>query len=237
MLTVTHTLTRPPFITHAQSGIVAPQPALAFCLARYDKRHYHDALFAQAGLPFPPALAQAVDKRKAEYFAARFCAQQLLRQLGDNDVVGSHPDRAPQWPAGVYGSLSHSGDLAIAVVARQSSGLRPGVDIEHMNADVMRETAEMFTTPAEQVLLARTDLAREQALLITFSAKESLFKALYPQVQQMFDFDSACIIELNSAQQRFRLRLTRSLAVKLPQGSEFTGFYQHIDDAVVTCVF
>lgn len=56
---------------------------------------------------------------------------------------------------------------------------------------IMLELATTFTTVDERNILDRTDISMETALLIVFSAKESLFKALYPQSQHIFRFEAA----------------------------------------------
>lgn len=49
----------------------------------------------------------------------------------------------------------------------------------------MLEIAPAFTIEEERALLAGSGLPFETALAIVFSAKESLFKALYPQVRHL----------------------------------------------------
>lgn len=70
----------------------------------------------------------------------------------------------------------------------QEAGLIPGVDIETFSSITIRETANLFSSLDEQALLVDSGIDYEIALLITFSAKESLFKALYPEVRYLFGF-------------------------------------------------
>lgn len=68
-------------------------------------------------------------------------------------------------------------------------------------------------------------LPREQhALLVTltFSAKESLFKALYPIVQQRFYFEHAEVVEWSAAG-HVRLRLLTDLSAEWSHGTELSA--------------
>ncbi|MCW2482005.1 4'-phosphopantetheinyl transferase family protein, partial [Candidatus Symbiopectobacterium sp. NZEC135] len=73
-----------------------------------------------------------------------------------------------------------------------------------------------------------------QAVTLSFSAKESLFKAIYPSVQHYFDFLDAQITVLNQAQQVFELQLQTTLAPEFPTGRRFRGVYRMMADKVTT---
>ncbi|HEP0585747.1 TPA: 4'-phosphopantetheinyl transferase family protein [Klebsiella aerogenes] len=236
MFIVTDTFHDQPFIQHAECGYLRADPALKFCRVRFARSQLQDALFSQYAIPLPPSLTGAVAKRKAEYLAGRYCAHYLLRQSGCLEPVLIAADRAPIWPAGWRGSVSHSEDIAIAVVSAEDDGLHPGVDIEHLQPEIMLESADMFVSRTEQAQLSCCGLDKEWALLLAFSAKESLFKALYPRVQQMFDFDAAAMVALDPANQRFTLRLNKTLSDAFPAGSQFSGEYYFSEGTVLTCL-
>ncbi|UNK28886.1 4'-phosphopantetheinyl transferase superfamily protein [Serratia plymuthica] len=224
------------FIRQQSTGFVTDVPAVTACLVEFDGRGYHNALFAQLSIPLPGVLSSAVAKRRADYLSGRYAARQLLMNAGCRDAVAVGPDRAPVWPAGWCGSISHTGKWAIAVLSPQHYRVNPGVDIERLQPEVMREIATTFTTPDERALLAKSPLPYETALLITFSAKESLFKALFPQVQHMFGFEAAWLCELNPQQNAFTLQLTRRLAPRLPAGYRVRGRYLVRDSEVITLI-
>lgn len=236
MFIVTDTFHDQPFIQHAECGYLRADPALKFCRVRFARSQLQDALFSQYAIPLPPSLTGAVAKRKAEYLAGRYCAHYLLRQSGCLEPVLIAADRAPIWPAGWRGSVSHSEDIAIAVVSAEDDSLHPGVDIEHLQPEIMLESADMFVSRTEQAQLSCCGLDKEWALLLAFSAKESLFKALYPRVQQMFDFDAAAMVALDPANQRFTLRLNKTLSDAFPAGSQFSGEYYFSEGTVLTCL-
>lgn len=134
-----------------------------------------------------PAVARAVPKRRAEFAAGRRAARAALAQLGlPAQAIPQGPDRAPRWPAGVTGSISHCDGLCVAVAS--VSGPALGVDIEPatpLAADLM----DLVCTPSEQAWAAiqpDPGLAAKQV----FSAKEACYKAQYPLTGQLIGFDA-----------------------------------------------
>ncbi|MBW7983372.1 4'-phosphopantetheinyl transferase family protein [Enterobacillus tribolii] len=236
MLTLTATDSAYPFIPQSEAGFITQLPSLRYCQVLFDIRHYQDALFERFAIPFPPTLHTAVIKRRAEYLAARYAAQTLLRAGGCHTAPGHAPDRSPLWPSGWCGSLSHTDGRAIALVAPLASGLTPGIDIEMFAPETMRETAGIFTHADEQALLAASDMDYETALLIAFSAKESLFKALYPEVGHFFGFDAARVCKITRFPPRITLELTQTLTPDRPKGSRIPACYAVFDNRIMTLI-
>lgn len=236
MFTLKKTTTASAFICQQRTGVIALHPEVSFCLVAFDTACYSDALFTQLSIPFPDALKSAVTKRQADYLAGRCAASQLLKEAGCNDAVPMGSDRAPVWPPGWCGSISHTEKWAIAILAPYRSHIKLGVDIEKLRPEVMQEIAATFTTARERELLATSSLPYENALLIAFSAKESLFKALYPQVQHIFGFEAARLCELNTNNNRFTLELTMALAPNLNVGYRTDGYYLMREDNVITLI-
>ncbi|EPQ5777171.1 4'-phosphopantetheinyl transferase superfamily protein [Citrobacter koseri] len=69
------------------------------------------------------------------------------------------------------------------MISPQFMGFSIGIDIENFIPEIIRNTADMFTTKKEQKYLIKSGIDYNIALLIAFSAKESLYKALYPTVR------------------------------------------------------
>lgn len=125
-------------------------------------------------LPHYAQLQHAGRKRKTEHLAGRIAAVYALREYGYKCVPAIGELRQPVWPAEVYGSISHCGTTALAVVSRQPIG----IDIEEIfSAQTARELTDNIITPAEHERLADCGLAFSLALTLAFSAKESAFKA------------------------------------------------------------
>jgi 4'-phosphopantetheinyl transferase EntD len=120
--------------------------------------------------------------RRAEFALGRSCARAALQRLDEAEhAIPRGPDRAPRWPPGITGSISHTEGLCIAVVARRPGIRALGVDVE-ARAPRHPRSLERIATPAERTqleALARSAPEIDWAKLL-FSAKESVYKAQYP---------------------------------------------------------
>ncbi len=218
------------------AGLTDPALLLNIWHCRFDTRLYRDGDYACHGITLPPSIANAALKRRAEFLAGRLAAAQVLRALG----AGSSPlpagdDRAPCWPESLQGSLSHHATLAVCVGRlhpRQAvSGL--GIDVETLiPAARAPELWPGIISPREHDLLDGASLPFAVGLTLAFSAKESLFKALYPLVKRYFDFLDARIIRLTH--RRIILELTVELTPRLPAGMRFTCVYARSAQDVLT---
>ncbi|MDU5197103.1 MAG: enterobactin synthase subunit EntD [Enterobacter sichuanensis] len=158
-------------------------------------------------LPHHAELANAGRKRKAEHLAGRIAA---AHALPDYTVPGIGPSGEPLWPEGISGSITHSGTQAMAVVVRHPDA-RVGIDCEAILPDSeAREIQDGIIDVQEAMCLTRSGYPFALALTLTFSAKESLFKALFPQVKTFMGFDCARIMRLD--ERTLTLALTRSQA-------------------------
>ena len=176
--------------------------------------------------PEHEAVLRAVQKRRAEFAAGRRAARLALRGGGHNAVaIPQNAHRAPVWPEGLVGSLSHDNGLAIAGVARLAQVRALGLDL-----------AEADDFPAhlrDQVL--RTPREKQQSGLearLNFSAKESVFKAFYPMVQEYFGFDAVEVLPDMEAG-LFDVRLRRTLGSH-PEGAPFQGRFAIVERRLVT---
>ncbi|EQC2552546.1 enterobactin synthase subunit EntD [Enterobacter sichuanensis] len=158
-------------------------------------------------LPHHAELANAGRKRKAEHLAGRIAA---AHALPDHTVPGIGPSGEPLWPEGISGSITHSATQAMAVVVHHPDA-RVGIDCEAILPDrEAREIQDGIIDAQEAMCLTRSGYPFALALTLTFSAKESLFKALFPQVKTFMDFDCARITRLD--ERTLTLALTRSQA-------------------------
>lgn len=124
--------------------------------------------------PYPEeaaAVRGVAAARQREFQAGRFHARQALERLAaPPQAIPRLPSRAPRWPRGYVGSISHSPSLCVAVVAecRRLAGL--GIDIEPL-APVPPRLAAAILAPGE------VSESFEHGLLRAFAAKEAVFKA------------------------------------------------------------
>lgn len=183
---------------------------LTIQVCQFDAQQFDEAQQRYLASPTYHCLHKAVIKRQAEFVAGRKLAQQALKQLGqgyDRPIaIGTH--REPLWPAGIKGSIAHCDGWAVCTVLK-AEHLSVGIDIEHRLAhQTASEVQAMIGTAQEWALLAQQfDLA--SAVTLLFSAKESLFKALFPQVHIYLDFSDAELIGLDGNQLTLRLSIDR----------------------------
>jgi enterobactin synthetase component D len=192
---------------------------------------FEPAALAQVALPFaiPPSLARAVPKRRAEFAAGRLLAHRAQQALGlAPRPVAIGPGRAPAWPPGLTGSITHSGGVA-AVWLSDMRGLSLGLDLEQrLGGDGLRAVRQRVLNGPERDLLGADPWQATAA----FSAKETLFKALFGQVGRHFGFDAARVAA--AGQTRLRLALTRDLTPRLPAGAVFDIAVERQQNAVLT---
>lgn len=180
-------------------------------------------------IPPPLHLNRAIKKRRAEYLASREVARQALQQLGrENYIVSNGPQRAPRWPDGIRGSLSHTHQRISLLLTRTDSGKQPGVDCERLILPVKAEDLQSRIIDEEERLpLQQSGLPFATGLTAAFSVKESLYKALFPQLGQFMDFADAGIVHCAPEAEQLVLRLNRDFSANFRAGREFRGGCRH----------
>lgn len=171
------------------------------------------------------------EKRKLEYLAGRYCAKEALKSLKiDVDAIPIQPDRSPKWPKGIIGSITHTKGIAIAAVSNILKGI--GVDAENlMTTERYYNISKMIVSPEEESLINENiDLYPT----LVFSAKESLYKAIYPLCQQYFGFLEASIIDIKKS--TFTLKLHSNQPNVVPYNNEYQGFYSLQNQTLITWV-
>ena len=192
-----------------------------------DGRHQSKLSVALPDLPSPgPRCAQ---KRIDQFYAGRWCAANAVEKLiGEFVVPEIGTDRAPVWPKGVCGSISHTDELAIAGAAICSNVLSMGLDVE--NLESVPEAAEWASQVASEEEFELCDI--QNALGLLFSAKESLYKALNPLTGTFFDFRDAQAVSCDSSQ--ITLRLKVDLSSEFRRGSSFSVRYLIVPPFLLT---
>ena len=124
-------------------------------------------------------VANSLEKRRREFAQGRGCAREALRMLGvDAVAILSRADRAPIWPDGVVGTITHTAGLIVAAVARKSDVIGLGIDAESRAQPMKAGLDRFIRTPAER---ERSDVPDElDPVRLVFSAKESIHKCVAP---------------------------------------------------------
>ena len=193
-------------------------------------------------LPIPAALRSAAPRRVAGFLAGRYCAVEALRAAGCTDAspaVDRHANGAPLWPRGFIGSISHTDDRALAVVAAAGKLRGVGVDCERVVSPKEADGIARAVIPeidAAEVVAGGSPLTWEELVTVGFSAKESLYKCLRPLVGVFFDFADAHVVHVDLPQRRLVLRLTRALAHGYGAGWEIPVSFSARHGLAVTLV-
>lgn len=180
-----------------------------------------------APLPLYPreatAIAHATPKRRREFAAGRWCARRALARLG----VAPGPllngaDRAPHWPAGMTGSISHTDAYVVAVAAPRELFRSLGVDAEP-SEPLEEELWQTVCTLAERRWLAmQMPAERGRLARLIFCAKECVYKWQYPLTGAFLEFLD---MELSIDRQRWRFAATllREAGVEVPRCTTVRG--------------
>ncbi|MFZ8894148.1 MAG: 4'-phosphopantetheinyl transferase family protein [bacterium] len=124
-------------------------------------------------------------KRNQEYLLGRLAIKDALGSLGNVPTwIERDPlTKAPVWPKGIAGSLSHSSGLALAVVGDSPPILGLGVDLEKANRTIDLGIERHICTQDESDDLRSLHPENHAIrLLLTFSAKESLYKCFFGKI-------------------------------------------------------
>jgi enterobactin synthetase component D len=167
---------------------------------------------ARGALPFPvgvglrragdgvPALFEAEEaclgprvaaQRRLFFTLGRAAARDALLELGVAPVaIGCGAGGEPLWPPGFVGAISHTGDLAIAIVGRQTDYAGLGVDVEQLSPGLSARAARLVCTPSELTWAGADELDNTRRTMV-FSAKEAVFKATFPIERVWLGFNDA----------------------------------------------
>lgn len=139
------------------------------------------------------AMTRAVPKRRAEFAAGRRAARNAMAEIGLRPCAipqGNHG--APQWSAGLSGSIAHCDSCCISVVAHAEDYATVGVDIEPATA-LDADLIPVICNSSERDWVKKQSDAGLAAKLI-FSAKEAVYKAQYPLTGKVIGFDEVTLV-------------------------------------------
>jgi 4'-phosphopantetheinyl transferase EntD len=141
-------------------------------------------------------VAGAVDRRRREFATVRRCARTALAALG----VAPGPIlpgrlRAPVWPEGVVGSMTHCEGYRAAAVARAAEVVTLGIDAEPHEPLPGREP-DVVARPEERERLAGLRARWPEVCWdrLLFSVKECVYKAWFPVTGRWLGFEEASVV-------------------------------------------
>ena len=154
--------------------------------------------------------------RRREFLAARVLAHEGIRRLGVGDGAVLREGRAPVWPEGVVGSLSHASGRgghegwAAAVVGKSEIWKGMGIDLEWVGRVKGNLWGRVFNEREREALEALPEGEwRNLAAGIGFSAKEAFFKLFHPLTGRWAEFHDATVMAREDG--RFVLECTAEL--------------------------
>ena len=193
--------------------------------------------------PFPgeeDLIAKAVAERRREFITARRCARTALRAFGYLDApIRTGPEREPQWPAGMTGSITHCAGYRSAAVARIADMSLLGIDAEP-HGPLPDGVIERIARPAEKDMLGRLGITHPGVHWgrLLFSAKESVYKAWFPVTRRRLGFKQAWLtVDPDSGTFNARLPADGTRIDGRPQLTVWPGRFTIDRGLVLTAVF
>jgi 4'-phosphopantetheinyl transferase EntD len=103
-------------------------------------------------------------------------------------------DRAPVWPRGVVGSITHTGDFAAAAVAWAADIAALGIDSEQIiDPAAAHDIADVCMVDEATLFRAVDGRSFCEFCTFVFSAKEAVFKCLFPLTRKFLEFSDVRI--------------------------------------------
>jgi len=197
---------------------------------------FDDAFFSQAAIHLPDTISRASSKRKAEYFCGRYLAALTLRHYGvEHFDVLADDKRCPQWPAGFVGSISHTDDFAACALAPSSELSALGIDCQAILSPAKAEKLWPKIIDRDEFdIIAASSVELNYGLSLCFSAKESIYKALYPFIRKFFGFSAAKLCAINPEQQYLEFDFAPELAAPLGIKHTLKVYYHHDSDRILS---
>lgn len=213
-------------------------PAISYCATDVFPPVFDDTWFHRYDIELPRQVALSVLKRRKDFFFGRLCAREAVRQM-NRDFIGQIPIGSggyPVFPEGIEGSISHGGDHAVAVCRTAELG-RLGIDLEPlMTLATAAEVSPLIAGRNEVDLIDWADTPETLRLTLIFSAKEALFKAMYPDIRRIVDFSCASLVGVDRMAGRMLLKLEDDLGTLWNRGRQIEAQFDVHVDKVVTLV-
>jgi 4'-phosphopantetheinyl transferase EntD len=162
--------------------------------------------------PVETAFARALpEARRAGWVGGRVALRAALAAVAveASEPILSTPRGAPLLPPGAVGSVSHKRTIAVALCAREADPRATiGIDVEDLRP-LRTDIASRVLTSDELAVIPASGVERDAAVLLRFSAKEAIYKAVDPWVHRFVGFDEAIVARAEDGALSARLALTR----------------------------
>ena len=178
-------------------------------------------------------------KRQSEFSQGRRCAHQALAKfkLESEPILRNTDSKEPCWPKGVLGSITHSGKNAAAAVGMSGDVSGIGIDLECLSRVVDFNISRQVCVEKElEWLKSLTPDQANLGLRIIFSAKESIFKCLFPISKTYLYFKDATVT-VDEANTEFTFTLSRECSGITEVGFQHGGKFSIVEKMLLTAIY
>lgn len=176
---------------------------------------------------------RAVVKRIREFTAGRTCARIALEQLNvSSSPILPDAKRAPIWPEGIVGSITHTDEKVAVAVAQKSDIQSIGIDMEAIDRVEQKLWKMLFTEKEQSYLSSLSSDTQQLHSTLFFSAKECFFKFQFPLTKQWVEFQQASIAITD--ENKFTVTLDEAVAHELELDISYTGNFVYFEHVVIT---
>ena len=205
----------------------------------YCSQNHHNKKFRLLSEENAVAESLGSKKRRDEFTLGRICAHRALSRfdLESVPILRNSETREPCWPNSVWGSITHSAGFAAVAVGLKKDINGIGIDLESFSRSLDIKISRHVCVDSElEWLESLSTKQARRALLIIFSAKESIFKCLYPRTKTYFSFKDA-EVSVNDDENKFSFKILKSFPCKIQQDFPQNGRYSEIDKMLLTSVY
>ncbi|MBL4658901.1 MAG: 4'-phosphopantetheinyl transferase superfamily protein [Alcanivoracaceae bacterium] len=210
-----------------------------FVSCEFNLDNYHPEQFDRLKIFLPEEIRRSVAKRQAEFLVGRFVATKALLRSGFVDsstpIIAIGKNREPIWPNGYVGSITHNKNTAICAIDNIETTSLLGIDVETiLDDETASEIASQIHDEVEKFVLVDNGFTSNQATTLIFSAKEAIFKALYPIVQEFFGFESFRVKYIDIHRQIITFTMSVTFPYKSKLQENYIIHYQRNKDQFLT---
>ena len=179
--------------------------------------------------------------RHPSWVAGRLALREAFRDLGiEPGPILATRRGAPALSSDLVGSISHKRTLAVGLAGRREGGASIGVDLEtcppalssvqEVNSQARPDVRTRVLTPNELARLERVpEEHRRRTVILHFSLKEALYKAIDPLVGRHVAFHEASITPLPDGSASIALALSENDGTFAS-----TAFWTEVEDHFLT---
>jgi 4'-phosphopantetheinyl transferase EntD len=143
------------------------------------------------------AIAAACESRQREFATGRWCARNLLADMGvGKKEIRRGKNNEAVWPEGICGSITHTKGACCVIAAFQTNYETVGIDIEKATRLIRSPARRLFLNKDEIDWTSGLPAGSPDVYLTIFSIKESMYKMLYPLVKKVIPFSALSVLRL-----------------------------------------